>query len=144
MFATMGEGKTFAKITIVKGGAMAVVVTRHPALLEYLRELGMVGEDCEVLTHVSSPEQIRGKEVIGVLPLRLAAEAFSVVEVPLDLPPELRGKELSLEELRRYAGAPKRYRVRAIDPHCPECGFPRPDHRPGEICKVCGWGTIVP
>lgn len=87
-----------------------VVVTRHPGLVEYLREIGLVDEGAEVLTHASA-EDVRGKRVIGVLPLHLAVEAESVTVVPLDLPPELRGVELSVEQVRQYAGPAREYRV---------------------------------
>lgn len=88
-----------------------VVVTRHPALVEHLRREGIISADAEVITH-ATPEQVTGRHVIGVLPLRLAALAASVTEVPLNVPAELRGQELTLEQVRRYAGAPITYTVR--------------------------------
>ncbi len=88
----------------------AIVVTRHPALVEFLREQGIIGEDVKVLTH-ASPEDVRGRVVFGVLPLWLAAEAEAVVEISLDIPPELRGKELSLEQVREFFRGVCRYKV---------------------------------
>jgi len=90
-----------------------IVVTRHPALVAYLREIGAVGPDVEVLSHVT-PEQIRGRHMFGVLPLSLACECASVTEVPLSLTPEDRGQELSLERLREIAGAPRTFVVREV------------------------------
>ena len=87
-----------------------VVVTRHAALVEYLRELELVGEDCKVISH-ATPEEIEGKHVIGVLPIALAALAEKVTVVPLNLPAELRGVELGIEEVRAHAGAPETFRV---------------------------------
>jgi len=87
-----------------------VVVTRHPALVEYLRELGLIGRDVRVIAH-ARPEDVKGRKVFGVLPLHLAAEAAEVVAISLNLPPELRGQELSLEQVRLYAKEPRRYRV---------------------------------
>jgi len=84
------------------------MVTRHKALVEYAREIGMIDEDTPVLAHVSA-EDVRGKHVIGVLPLHLAAEAASVTEIPLALTPEDRGKELSISRLRQIAGEPRRF-----------------------------------
>ena len=72
-----------------------VIVTRHPALVEFLKELGVEGE---VVSHATE-ETVRGKHVFGVLPMRLAAEAGKFTEVTLLVPPELRGKELTLEEV---------------------------------------------
>ena len=79
-----------------------VVVTRHPALVEYLREEGVIDETTEIIEH-ASPDDVRGRHVIGVLPHHLSAEAASVTEVPLNLPPELRGQELTVEQVRQYA-----------------------------------------
>ena len=88
-----------------------VVVTRHKNLIEYLREKGLVNPLTRVIEHASE-KAIQGKHVIGVLPLRLAAKAASVTEIPLDLPVELRGRELTLQDIKRYAGAPITYSIK--------------------------------
>jgi hypothetical protein len=87
-----------------------IVVTRHPALIQLLLERGIVQGGTEVVGHATA-EMVRGRHVIGVLPLELAAEAEMVTVVPLAVPPEMRGRELTVEEVRRYAGEPKTYRV---------------------------------
>jgi hypothetical protein len=88
-----------------------IVVTRHPALVEYLVEAGYISASTEVVSHASE-ETVAGKHVFGVLPLRLAALAASITEVPLDLPPQLRGVELTIEQVRQYAGKPTTYVVK--------------------------------
>ena len=90
-----------------------VVVTRHPALVEYLTELGVVPAGTEVVTHATA-EQVRGRHVFGVLPLHLAAEAASVTEVTLRVPTELRGVELTLEQVRQFAGPLVEYNVSRV------------------------------
>ena len=90
-----------------------IIVTRHPALVDYLIAEGIADPDTPVIAH-ACPDDIRGRHVIGVLPLHLAAEAASVTEVPLSLPPELRGVELSEEQVRKFAGAPRTYRVEVV------------------------------
>ena len=90
-------------------------MTRHPALVDLLRERGIVGEDVPVLSHVTEAD-VRGRVVAGVLPLHLAAAAEAVVEVPLALAPEDRGRELGLDRLREIAGPVRVYRVHAVDP----------------------------
>ena len=90
-----------------------VVVTRHPALVEYLTELGVVPAGTEVVTHATA-EQVRGRHVFGVLPLHLAAEAASVTEVTLHVPAELRGVELTLEQVRQFAGPLVKYKVSRV------------------------------
>ena len=90
-----------------------VVVTRHAALVEYLTELGVVPAGTEVVTH-ATVEQVRGRHVFGVLPLHLAAEAASVTEVTLRVPAELRGVELTLEQVRQFAGPLTTYKVSRV------------------------------
>lgn len=91
-----------------------IIVTRHAALVEYLLAEGIVPKNTPVVSH-ASPEAIRGKHVIGVLPLHLAACAAKVTEIPLALTPEMRGKELTLQDMKQIAGAPRTYRVLAED-----------------------------
>lgn len=80
-----------------------VVVTRHPSYVELLRERGLVDDTCIVVGH-ATPEVVRNKRVVtSGLPLHLAAEAAELVTVPLFLPPELRGVELTLEQVREHA-----------------------------------------
>lgn len=77
-----------------------VIVTRHKALVQVLAEdFGITGR---VVEH-ALPTDIIGKIVVGVLPLHLAAKAAKVGNLNLDLPAELRGKELTAAEVRQYA-----------------------------------------
>lgn len=87
-----------------------LIVTRHPGLVEYLREVGLADAETTVITH-ATPDAVRGKRVCGVLPHALSCLCESFTEVPLALPPELRGVELTLEQVRQYAGTPVTYRV---------------------------------
>jgi hypothetical protein len=91
----------------------AVVVTRHAALVTYLVEAGIIGPDARVIEHATD-DDVRGRHVIGVLPLRLAAMAETITEVPLIVPPEARGRELSVEDIRTFAGTPTTYCVRKM------------------------------
>lgn len=91
-----------------------IIVTRHTALIEYLREIGLATAETPVLSHATW-EQISGKDVLGVLPLNLAVHANSVTEVPMEIPAELRGKELDLDTMRKYAGVPRTYTVFLIN-----------------------------
>lgn len=97
----------------IDASAPPLVVTRHPALIDYLVEIKLIPAGTPHLTH-ATPEQLQGRHVIGVLPLHLAACCDRVTEIPLTLPPELRGRELTLDEVRRYAGAPVTYQVRRV------------------------------
>ena len=75
--------------------AETIVVTRHLALIDYLRKIWGG----------------HGRRVVGVLPLHLAAE---VVNIAINPPIELRGVELSLAQVRQYATPPAVYRVERI------------------------------
>jgi hypothetical protein len=90
-----------------------IVVTRHPALLDLLVERGLVRPGTPAIAH-ATPEDVRGRHVIGVLPLSLAAIAATVTEIELRLSPEHRGRELGIEELRQVAGPARTYIVRAL------------------------------
>lgn len=107
------ELRLASRHTAREADSLPVVVTRHPALVEYLTELGVVPAGTEVVTHATA-EQVRGRHVFGVLPLHLAAEAASVTEVTLRVPAELRGVELTLEQVRQFAGPLVEYKVSRV------------------------------
>ena len=85
-----------------------VIVTRHPALVEYVREIGLADNETEVVAH-ATPENIKNKFVCGVLPHSLSCLTSSFTEIPLSIPAELRGIELSVAQIRQYAGPPVTY-----------------------------------
>lgn len=88
-----------------------LIVTRHPALVQFLaEELGIEGE---VIPH-ATPDMIRNRRVVGVLPLHLAALCESVTSVELNLPPELRGVELSLDQIKAHFVSCHTYVVRDL------------------------------
>lgn len=90
-----------------------LIVTRHPGLVEYLREIGLADKNTKVISH-ASPEAITGKHVVGVLPVSLAKLCNPFTEVPLAISPEMRGKELTLAEVREIAGDPVSYRIEVL------------------------------
>lgn len=91
-----------------------IIVTRHKALVEYLHEIGLISNNTIVLEHVTEQDVIN-KDVIGILPLRLAALANSVTEIPLNLSQDDRGKELDLNRLKSIVGKPCKYKVNQLD-----------------------------
>lgn len=92
-----------------------IAVTRHPALIQYFHETGLLPEGAPVMDRATARD-VRGAHVIGVLPLHLMALAESVTKVPF-LVPDMRGRELSIEEIRSAAGRPVTYQVRkALNP----------------------------
>lgn len=96
-----------------------VIVTRHPALVQYLKY------DCnldfapgwECVTHVAPEQEIEllsGKVVAGVLPLHLAALCEAVIVPTIIVPPELRGMELTLTDLRNLGVTLETYKVSKV------------------------------
>lgn len=43
-----------------------IVITQHPALLAYLREIGLAGSHTAVIVHVTDPSVLDGKVTAGV------------------------------------------------------------------------------
>ena len=95
-----------------------IIVTRHPALVTYILEARIAPVDTPVVTHVTDDDDVRDKHVVGVqdismdaLPMRLAALAATVTEIPLQIPEYLRGKELSYHDMKEVAGEAVTYVV---------------------------------
>lgn len=98
----------------IRRGNGAVIVTRHESLADYILEQGLVPDDTEVFLGEVPAKSLKGRDVYGFLPMHLATRANSVTEIPLHTPPHLRGRALTLEELREYAGAPQTYFIRRV------------------------------
>ncbi len=91
------------------------VVTRHKALVDYLLNKDIIKEgEFKLIEHADYTE-VQGQDVIGVLPLQLSAYAKSITEVPLKLTPEMRGKELTFDEVEKIAEKPVQYIVREVN-----------------------------
>lgn len=97
-----------------------LIVTRHAALVEYIFECGLAPRDTEVVAHATA-EQVRGRHCIGPMPMRLAALAASVTEIPLNLPPHLRRVELTLDQVRTLAREPETYVVMTPEAYARRC-----------------------
>ena len=89
-----------------------VIVTRHQGMVAWLARHGITGT---VLAHVGASD-VRGKVVVGMLPLHLAALAAEVVAVDMPLlKPEQRGVDLTPEEMDAAGAVMHRYVVRKVD-----------------------------
>ena len=101
------EGKPLPKAAMD-----TIICTRHAGLVAWLAARGITGE---VISHVTSPDQVAGRVVYGVLPLHLAAEAEEVVVVDMPrLPAELRGVDLTPEQMDKAGATLARYRVERL------------------------------
>ena len=90
---------------------MKVLVTRHPALVEYFANMGLIFD--KVITHATA-EDVTGNDVYGVLPLRLASFTNTVTSIDMNIPAEMRGKELSLTDIETYFTGMSTYQVKKI------------------------------
>jgi putative CRISPR-associated protein (TIGR02620 family) len=91
-----------------------LVVTKHPALVELLHERGELNGECEVVPHISDPSILDGRDVVGVLPLHLAARCNTISTLQINTPQEFRTQELGLELLRKFAGPVQKFKVQQI------------------------------
>ncbi|MCR4333015.1 MAG: hypothetical protein NUV34_10020 [Sulfuricaulis sp.] len=92
-----------------------LVITRHQPLITLLIERGIITADARVIAHATA-DDVRDTDVVGVLPLHLAALARSVTEVPLELTlvdrAAMTAGDLPIERLREIAGEAVTYVVR--------------------------------
>ena len=86
-----------------------LLVTRHQGLIEFLQQEGYTWDRVE--SHIEDTSILDDKKVLGFLTLELAARCASVTAPNLELPAELRGKELSVEQLREFSRGTKTYTV---------------------------------
>jgi len=89
-----------------------VVISRHPAFVEYIKEQELVKDGKYIVIPHATDDDVKNKDVItSGLPLHLAAMAKSVTVVSLNLPPELRGKELTVADMKKYTTGIKTFIV---------------------------------
>ena len=92
-----------------------LIVTRHKSLVSYLLDKNIIKEGEYKLIEHADYKDVEGQNVIGVLPLQLASYAKSITEVPLKLTSQMRGKELTFEEVEKVAEEPVQYIVREVN-----------------------------
>lgn len=91
-------------------------VSRHAGALEWVRARG-IGID-RVVGHLEPAEVRAGDTVIGTLPVQRVAEVNAAgaryLHLSIDLPAELRGRELSAGDLERLGARLEEYRAERI------------------------------
>lgn len=88
-------------------------VSRHPGAMEWAASQGLAVD--QLITHLD-PSYVRsGDTVIGTLPVNLVAEVCArgarYLHLTLNLPTELRGKELSSDDMRQFGARTDEFRV---------------------------------
>jgi CRISPR-associated protein Csx16 len=96
-----------------KRNSLIWFVTRHPGALDWAREAG-IAFDVHV-THLDPAKVSAGDTVIGSLPVHLAAEVCArgarYLNLSLDLPENLRGRELDAQTLEACRARVEEYFV---------------------------------
>lgn len=91
-------------------------ISRHPGAREWIAQQGVAAD--RLVAHLDVAIVKRGDTVIGSLPVNLAAEVCAggarYLHLSLDLPHELRGKELTAADMRKYGARIEEYRVAHI------------------------------
>jgi len=88
-------------------------VTRHPGARDWAAEQGIT---VDLLVSHMDPEGIQpGDVVLGTLPVNLAARVCErgarYLHLSLELPPTLRGRELSTEDMRTLGARLEEFRI---------------------------------
>lgn len=88
-------------------------ITRHPGAVEWTARQGLQVD--QQIAHLDPAAIQPGDVVIGTLPINLAAAVCArggrFFNLSLDLPPEVRGRELSADDLVRFGARIEEYRV---------------------------------
>lgn len=88
-------------------------VTRHPGAADWARYSGFA--EVALLAHLDVTTIAAGDVVLGTLPVNLAAEVCRrggrYVHLTLDLPTEMRGRQLTTEEMEALGARLEEYRV---------------------------------
>ena len=84
-----------------------IIVTRHAGLVDWLNQRGITG----TVIASATPDDVKGKHVIGALPLSLASLAVDVTTVDYNCPFELRGKDLTADQLDELGAVLNTYTV---------------------------------
>jgi putative CRISPR-associated protein (TIGR02620 family) len=90
-----------------------LIVTRHAPLVEWLRQHGIEGN----VIAQATPADVAGKDVYGILPMWLAAEANSVTEVsmpglPLEARAKVNGGDFTVDQMDEWGACLKSFVVR--------------------------------
>ncbi|MCG5536614.1 CRISPR-associated protein Csx16 [Ectothiorhodospira mobilis] len=94
-------------------------VTRHSGAVEWAHHQGLAVD--RQVDHLDPMDLAPGDTVIGTLPVHLAAaiceRGARYLHLSLDLPPELRGRELSADDMEAAGARLEAYRVERLDEH---------------------------
>ena len=92
-------------------------VSRHPGAIAWAAEEGLIVD--RQVEHLHPSEVMSGDVVIGSLPVQLAADVCRrgarYLHLSISIPRELRGQELSVEDMRACGAALEEFQINALD-----------------------------
>ena len=105
------EARQVVHYATSRAGRETVIVSRHAGAIEWLAAQGITGTVIEQAT----AEDVRGKVVVGNLPMHLASEAHQVGSIDLPgLTREQRGRDLTPEEMDAAGASIRWYIVASV------------------------------
>ena len=81
---------------------------------QFLLDLGIITPGNYDVVDRATKKMVVDKHVIGNLPLHLAARCHTITSVAMSVPLEMRGRELTLDELREVYRSVHTYRVEEV------------------------------
>lgn len=105
--------KVVLKDSTLKAKNKTIFVARHEGLQQYCREIGLIQDNTPCYEAVTVA-LIRNKDVVGILPLKLACLTNTYTMIPLGLKRSFNVSELSLEDIRQHAMPHKTYKITEI------------------------------
>ena len=91
-------------------------ISRHPGAWQWAQKHGVKAD--RQITHLAIDDIQRGDTIIGSLPVNIAAQACKkgarYIHLTLDLPAEMRGRELTAEQLEQYGAMLQAYHIEKI------------------------------
>ncbi len=87
-----------------------LVITKYPNVYQALIELGIVAEGTPNFAHVEKKD-LYGKHACGILPHTLSSQCDLFTEIHISMPGKLRGKVLTVEEVKKYMDCVSSYKV---------------------------------
>ena len=84
-----------------------LIISRHPATIRFIKSLFPSDFfEVRIAEHIDKPEEVKEGIVVGNLPLPLIAKLIKdgkkFIYISMEIPQELRGKELNDEQVRKY------------------------------------------
>ena len=87
-----------------------LILTQHIGAIEWLRRIGITAE---IVTQPTA-EKVRGKHVIGDLPIHMAIECFTVTSIAFDKTPNKREEEISANDMEKFGARLETFLVRRV------------------------------